>query len=86
VALFLIIAAGLSTMVLAPALQSTRIDPIRTIRGEVSRTVSSTRPVPRASRHSSAASGTGPKRARAVAPASAGVMPSAMRCRVSRSM
>jgi hypothetical protein len=37
--MFLIIGAGLSTMVfgLAPALQATRIDPIRTIRGEVIR-------------------------------------------------
>jgi putative ABC transport system permease protein len=39
VALFLIIGAGLSTMVfaLAPALQATRIEPIRTIRGELVR-------------------------------------------------
>ena len=38
VALFLIISAGVSTMVfgLVPALQATRIEPIRTIRGEVS--------------------------------------------------
>ena len=37
VALFLIIGAGVSTMVfgLAPALQATRVEPIRTIRGEV---------------------------------------------------
>ena len=39
VVLFLIIGAGVSTMVfgLAPALQATRIEPIRTIRGEVVR-------------------------------------------------
>ena len=39
VLLFLIIGAGVSTMVfgLAPALQATRIEPIRTIRGEVVR-------------------------------------------------
>jgi predicted permease len=39
VALFLIIGAGVSTIVfgLAPALQATRIEPIRTIRGEVVR-------------------------------------------------
>ena len=39
VALFLVIGAGVSTIVfgLAPALQATRIEPIRTIRGEVVR-------------------------------------------------
>jgi predicted permease len=39
VALFLIIGAGISTIVfgLAPALQATRVEPIRTIRGEVVR-------------------------------------------------
>ena len=39
VALFLVVGAGVSTMVfgLAPALQATRIEPIRTIRGEVVR-------------------------------------------------
>jgi predicted permease len=39
VALFLVIGAGVSTLVfgLAPALQATRIEPIRTIRGEVVR-------------------------------------------------
>ena len=39
VLLFLIVGAGVSTMVfgLAPALQATRIEPIRTIRGEVMR-------------------------------------------------
>ena len=39
VLLFLIVGAGVSTMVfgLAPALQATRIEPVRTIRGEVVR-------------------------------------------------
>jgi predicted permease len=46
VALFLITGAGVSTIVfgLAPALQATRIEPIRTIRGEVVPLVSDARP------------------------------------------
>jgi predicted permease len=46
VALFLIIGAGVSTIVfgLAPALQATRIEPIRTLRGEVVPLISDARP------------------------------------------
>jgi putative ABC transport system permease protein len=46
VALFLIIAAAVSTIVfgLAPALQATRIEPIRTLRGEVVPLISDARP------------------------------------------
>ena len=46
VALFLMVGAGVSTIVfgLAPALQATRIEPIRTIRGEVVPLMSDSRP------------------------------------------
>ena len=52
----------------------------------MSRVRSSTKPVPRASRHWSAASGTGPKRASARVRASTGLRPAAMCFCVSRSM